>query len=162
MPANTDHHALDFQLQVRPTAPVGSTELRFLDGGQVSSAEPVPNQLTVLGSTYLPEQLGSFVFIGGVLHVLPDVTIFIRGDANGDEAVNMSDALTALNYLFLGSAAPHCLDAGDTNDDGELNIADAIGLLQHLFLGGSAPAAPFPLPGEDPTADDLRCRARSG
>jgi hypothetical protein len=45
---------------------------------------------------------------------------FVRADANGDPKLDISDAVTVLNYLFLGDAAPDCLDAADTNDDGEL------------------------------------------
>ncbi|MBI4604848.1 MAG: hypothetical protein HY721_23035 [Planctomycetes bacterium] len=85
---------------------------------------------------------------------------FRRGDSNADGDVDLSDAVTALGYMFLGAwAGPgaFCEDAADTNDDGVLNITDPIALLGHLFLGGPAPAAPFPEPGEDPTGDGLKC-----
>ena len=85
---------------------------------------------------------------------------FRRGDANNDGIVNLSDAVTALNYLFLGvwnHPQPLCEDAADTNDDGSLNITDPIFILNFLFLGGKAPPAPYPDLGEDPTVDKLKC-----
>jgi CD109 antigen len=85
---------------------------------------------------------------------------FVRGDSNDDAIVNLSDAVAALGFLFLGNwqgARPFCEDAADSNDDGRLNITDSILTLQYLFLGGPAPRAPYPDAGEDPTADELRC-----
>ncbi len=87
---------------------------------------------------------------------------FLRGDANRDAAIDISDALGVLEYLFIGGARPYCLDAADANDDGSVNITDAIGLLDHLFLGGSRPTAPGTLiSGSDPTPDALYCEERA-
>ncbi len=86
--------------------------------------------------------------------------LFIRGDANSDGVINITDALAALGYLFLGTnpvPGVFCEDSADTNDDGDLNVTDVIRLLGYLFLGGQEPAAPFPSEGVDPTPDDLRC-----
>ena len=87
-----------------------------------------------------------------------DPSVFVRGDANGDGSVNLSDPITILGYLFLGGALD-CLDAGDADDDGKLSITDAIVLLNHLFRGGLPPASPYPELGSDSTADGLDCRA---
>ncbi|MGQ9592125.1 MAG: hypothetical protein ACUVYA_17735, partial [Planctomycetota bacterium] len=76
---------------------------------------------------------------------------FIRGDANADGRVDISDPVGALGYLFLGAAVLPCLDSGDVNDDGALEITDAIHAFGFLFLGGPPPAAPFPGCGLDPT-----------
>jgi CD109 antigen len=84
---------------------------------------------------------------------------FVRGDSNLDESLDLSDAASTLNYLFLGSRPLRCLDAADSNDDGELNITDAIYLLRYLFLGGTVPLEPFPERGTDPTPDRLTCEA---
>ncbi len=81
---------------------------------------------------------------------------FIRGDANGDESVDLSDAVTILNYLFLGLELPtDCLDGLDANDSGTVDLSDAIQLLRFLFQGGAAPALPYPQAGPDPTQDGL-------
>ena len=87
---------------------------------------------------------------------------FIRGDANEDGSVDLSDAVSILIQLFLGGVATTCDDADDANDDGESNISDAISLLGFLFLGGAAPPAPFPECGEDPTEDELGCESFAG
>jgi hypothetical protein len=80
---------------------------------------------------------------------------FLRGDANIDGKVDLSDAVFALNWLFTGGPAPGCLDPADSNDDGEVDIADPISLLGYLFLGSRPPPAPGPrVPGFDGTPDD--------
>ena len=85
-------------------------------------------------------------------------TAFRRGDANGDSAVTMSDAIATLNVLFLGQGRLDCRDAADSNDDGQVSIADSITTLSVLFLGtGSIPSPGMQQCGEDPTADDLAC-----
>ncbi|MEM7168280.1 MAG: IPT/TIG domain-containing protein, partial [Planctomycetota bacterium] len=82
---------------------------------------------------------------------------FIRGDSNRDGVFNVADAIFTLTYLFNSGAAPLCLDAADTNDDGLIDLSDVIYTITFLFAGGANPAAPFPLPGPDPTADGLNC-----
>jgi DNA-binding beta-propeller fold protein YncE len=82
---------------------------------------------------------------------------FIRGDVEENGAINITDAIAILSYLFIGGRKPACLDAADTNDDGIVNITDPIALLGYLFLSSTAPASPFPQAGLDPTEDDLAC-----
>src|SRR5688572_24855248 len=55
--------------------------------------------------------------------------IFIRGDADQNGKVEITDAVTTLGYLFLGTEDPYCMDALDADDDGQLNLTDAIGVL---------------------------------
>jgi len=81
---------------------------------------------------------------------------FVRGDANGDGRLDLSDAVFVLLHLFRGRPAP-CLDACDANDSGVLDIADAVFALAYLYGGGEAPRAPFPAAGPDPTPDGLTC-----
>jgi len=83
-------------------------------------------------------------------------TQFIRGNANDDEGIDLSDGVAILNHLFIGVTAPApCQDALDANDSGVVDLSDGVYVLNFLFLGGSAPAAPFPNPGTDPTDDSL-------
>jgi len=84
---------------------------------------------------------------------------FRRGDADGNQVVNLSDAVTTLDRLFRGGSALPCDDAADTDDSGGIDLTDAVHTLNHLFLGGPAPPAPGPDEcGADPTeADDLGC-----
>jgi len=79
----------------------------------------------------------------------------VRGDANNDGVLNVSDAVTILGHLFSGRIVPNCHDRLDVNDDGKINVADTITLLAYLFAGGPPPPPPFPDPGVDPTPDDL-------
>ncbi|MBI4600480.1 MAG: hypothetical protein HY721_00830 [Planctomycetes bacterium] len=69
---------------------------------------------------------------------------FLRGDANGDGLVDMSDAVSTLAWLFLGGPGPGCLEAADANASAQVNIGDPIYTLQHRFSGGPPPPAPFP------------------
>ncbi|HBO51035.1 MAG TPA: hypothetical protein DD471_03555 [Planctomycetes bacterium] len=84
---------------------------------------------------------------------------FLRGDSNGDAALGLSDAVHALNYLFLGSKPPDCLAAADSNADGNVDISDATYTLSFLFLGG--PELPPPTSCETSGFDsdqELGCR----
>jgi hypothetical protein len=74
---------------------------------------------------------------------------FVRGDANGDAAPDISDAIVVLEYLFTGSQSLFCLDAGDANGDGDLSISDPIYLLSYLFQGGGEIPPPYPGCGMD-------------
>jgi hypothetical protein len=84
--------------------------------------------------------------------------LFQRGDCDGDDLTNLSDAVRLLNALFLGSDDPPCHEACNANDDGELNIADAIYLLGFLFRGGAPPPEPSSGCGIDTTQPFLACR----
>ena len=94
---------------------------------------------------------------------------FVRGDANSDGSINLTDGVIPLLFLFSGGAAPACADAADTNDTGNVEITDAIIIFSWLFTGGAPPAAPSPLsPGYsaeecrgDPTDDALGCASPS-
>ena len=65
---------------------------------------------------------------------------FVRGDANGDFSVEVSDAVCILFYLFVGKGAcrnPTCKDRLDVDDSGALDISDTMNLLcpRRPFLG---------------------------
>ncbi len=87
------------------------------------------------------------------------ISFFKRGEANGDLAINLSDSIFILEYLFVGGIQPSCLDALDVNDSGDIDLADPIGLLVYLFLGESIPAEPFRKCGNDQTEDELSCES---
>ena len=90
---------------------------------------------------------------------------FLRGDTDTDGVVQLDDAVSALNFLFLGAAEPSCLDAVDADDNGLVELADAVRILGFLFLGSPPPPAPGAFVcGADPTADvtpggDLGCKS---
>ena len=80
---------------------------------------------------------------------------FLRGDANGDGTLDLSDAIHLLAYSFRGEGALRCLDAADANDDGRIDLGDPIFLIRWIFGGGSAPPPPYPVAGHDLTGDNL-------
>ena len=82
--------------------------------------------------------------------------VFLRCDGSSDGLINIGDAVTILNYLFLAGSLS-CPDAADCNDSGLINIADPVMLLQFLFVTGTLPPAPYPEAGPDPTGDNLGC-----
>jgi hypothetical protein len=79
---------------------------------------------------------------------------FRRGLVNGDEFLDLSDAVSILLFLFADGRYPPNLDRLDVNDSGGVEIGDAVYLLQYLFVSGPEPPAPFAAPGLDPTAGD--------
>ncbi|MFP6634035.1 MAG: hypothetical protein VCD16_15490 [Planctomycetota bacterium] len=84
---------------------------------------------------------------------------FLRGDGNDDGTIDLTDAITILNYLFLGGVVPGCLDAADADDDEEIQLTDGIYTLSFLFSGGAPPPAPWPDCGEDLGGGGLDCAA---
>jgi hypothetical protein len=77
--------------------------------------------------------------IGAELEVL-GFQAYICGDANNDEALNVSDATSIINYIFVpGSPEPDPLEAGDVNCDGAVNVTDAVWIINFIFVGGNAP-----------------------
>jgi hypothetical protein len=63
----------------------------------------------------------------------------LAGNANGDDKVNIGDAVFIVNYIFRGGAPPACLGEGNPNCDANINIGDAVYLVNYLFRGGPAP-----------------------
>jgi hypothetical protein len=76
--------------------------------------------------------------------------LFLRGDANCDGALNMSDPVSTLNMLFLSGPGACCGAASDANGDLVIDLTDPIVLLSHLFWGADPLAHPFPDCGRAP------------
>jgi RHS repeat-associated protein len=82
---------------------------------------------------------------------------FVRGDCDQSGRLDITDPITILGFLFLGSASPVCLDACDVDDSERIDISDAIYELSFLFLGGPPPRPPWPGEDIDPSGDLLTC-----
>ena len=83
---------------------------------------------------------------------------FVRGDANADDNINVTDGVFILGFLFAGEGDPPCLAALDSNRDGARNVTDGVFILNFLFSGdGSPPPAPFPECGPDPSPETVDC-----
>lgn len=97
-------------------------------------------------------------FAPSVAHAGGVPGLFLRGDANADGAVNLTDVIRTVYAVFDAGPSLECPDAADANDDGVVNIEDPVMTLAYLF-DPSVPTlpAPFGIPGVDPTADSLFC-----
>jgi len=112
-------------------------------------------------TTFFPRStLVALAVVGAVPHITSLAAAdFRRGDSNCDQALDLSDSVFTLGWLFQGSGAPCCIKAADANDDGVVDLSDAVYVLGFLFTSGTPPVAPHPECGADPTTDDLTCAA---
>ncbi len=67
---------------------------------------------------------------------------YLCGDADGSGAVDISDAVYLIQYIFTGGSAPNPLLAGDADGSGAVDVSDAVYLAQYIFAGGPAPCQP--------------------
>jgi hypothetical protein len=117
-------------------------------GSLRGSGGPVTNTVIPDGNLVLhPLAIG--------VRVIP-ATAFIRGDANGDGAVDLADSLAVLFHLFEGGAEV-CLEAANGNDDALVDLSDAVHILEHLFRSGPSIPPPWPDCGTDPGLASLGC-----
>ncbi len=126
-----------------PSIPLGDADGENSFGG--FSFDDDLNELSVVGTT----TSRILTFSAGVL--------FIRGDANFDQRVNLADPIEVLNFLLSIEPLGVCPVAYDANDDEEIDFLDAFLLLGYLFQAMAPPPAPFPGPGIDSTLGPLDC-----
>lgn len=114
-----------------------STGLSLSSTGLISGA--VDNPDTVNFTALLQDNVGSST-------EKPMSIIFIRpyvcGDANGDDLVNVGDAVFLINYVFRSGSAPDPLEAGFANGDEDLNVGDAVYVINYVFKSGGSPVCP--------------------
>ena len=117
-----------------------------------ASAAPVSGEVHATG-----HDVAGLIVVESLVPGGPITPPMRRGDCNADSGIDIADAVTALDILFMGGSSPACTDSCDTNDDGQLNIADPIALLTWLFGSGTPLPPPHPGCGQDPTVDSLDC-----
>ncbi len=66
---------------------------------------------------------------------------YVCGDANGDDAVAISDVVYIITYIFGGGPAPDPLESADANCDGSISVADGVYVINYIFGGGPVPCA---------------------
>jgi hypothetical protein len=83
---------------------------------------------------------------------------FSRGDADGNEKINVVDAILIIQ-IDVGNLPARftCEKILDANDDGTVTVTDAIPVLKWVFEKGAALPAPFRACAVDPTKDALPC-----
>ncbi len=153
-PAGEDQLVATLSVAIASCADMGFAPIEFADG------VIVPDVPESLADRMAPAH--NLVFQGDVAYrpvLVSDgagVEVrrgFIRGDANKDDGVDLSDPVFLLSYVFLGGDAPPCMDAGDANNDTNVDVSDPVWLLNYLFQGGPQPSEPFPQAGVDPSDD---------
>lgn len=118
-----------------------TSDIKFCDG---FGSALFDNQVSIDGIRYQPRTRLGATLVQGALG-----TRFVRGDADLNGEVDITDPIITLAALFLSGSVLPCLDAADSNDVGPVDISDPIFTLRFLFLGGEPPPAPFPKPGEE-------------
>ena len=64
-----------------------------------------------------------------------DIDFALRGDANGDDEISMSDIMFIVNYL-LGTPDPSFnIKAADSNLDGKISMSDALFIASYILKG---------------------------
>lgn len=155
MPAGPVSANLFARSALEPEQALVSIPVELLNEGRNVLAVSVHN--AALDSSDL--SFDPVLFDDGRANVVSCDTSFRRGDADADGLTNVTDAVVVLTYLFIGGAAPGCLDACDANDTGTIDLTDGVYLLGFLFLGGPPPPEPFASCGPDPTGDTWSCRS---
>ena len=69
---------------------------------------------------------------------------YICGDSNGDEAVNVGDAVFLIAYVFKSGPEPYPFEAGDADCNLSVNVGDVVHLINYVFKSGAAPCADCP------------------
>ena len=134
---------VDLTLTAMPRAHCGGeclAKLSYVDRLR-GSGQPVENNFTIAGTTVRPCNPSTNVL---TLRFVDLRQPFVRGEADGDSRLDLSDAIFLIDALLRGGPRSGCIDAEDANDDGRVNIADAVYLIHFLFYTGEPPPAPFP------------------
>jgi hypothetical protein len=66
---------------------------------------------------------------------------YVCGDADANDAVDISDAVYLISYIFTGGSAPNPLGRGDVDCSSTVDISDAVYLISYIFGGGADPCA---------------------
>ena len=82
---------------------------------------------------------GGSNFTCGYLGIYEQGTSCLCGDAAGDGAVNVSDIVMLINYLFGEVSPPDPLETADVNNNCEVEVSDVVYLINYLFNDGSPP-----------------------
>jgi hypothetical protein len=58
---------------------------------------------------------------------------FLRGDANGDGAIDIGDIVFLVNFIFKHGPAPDPMESGETNCDDYLDIGDVVNIIYYVY-----------------------------
>jgi hypothetical protein len=163
MPAGPARLAAEIDFTVNPQTQARATQVLFVD---TVERRGIPYSNTAFALFHLedptsPDRTSVEVQVdpagGAAMLAIQREAEFLRGDVNDDGAIDISDPISALSFLFLGTSESPCKDATDANDDGTVDISDPVAELRYLFRGGPPAPPPFGGCGDDPTEDPLGC-----
>ena len=63
----------------------------------------------------------------------------VRGDADHNNVINISDVVYLVKYIFASGPAPFTTNSGDADCNGRISISDAVFLIYYIFAAGPAP-----------------------
>jgi hypothetical protein len=115
---------------------------------------PPPNDTICLVWEQVPGSTGDSCIVDTILvptldtaavHVYNgSLTVFLCGDINDDEAVNIFDVTELIGTIYLYWPQPDYWEIlGDINNDGVVNIFDVTYLISYLYMDGSAPTCNY-------------------
>ncbi|MBI4586957.1 MAG: VCBS repeat-containing protein [Planctomycetes bacterium] len=147
-----DQSLVRFVFDVPPDAALGDTTVELKN--QVGDP-PLDNVFVKDGFSVFPDLFSGKISIQNPPP--PPQEVFIRGDVNMSHKVDLADYISLVTYIYKDGTPPACLDTADIDDNGRLEFVDLVVLLDYIFRGKIAPKPPFPLPGPDPTDDQVTC-----
>ncbi len=169
LPSGRSVGPVSLNFKVQPDAPRGRYPVSFTRpdsaryGGHFQAGDvAVYNSVRRHGRPFTPENRFSDPMEPDledgavVVAIIGDIGIFLRGDANIDRQIDVSDPVSVIEFLFLGRESLPCDDAADANDDGRIDISDPVTLLEYLFMGGTASTVSVDSV-KDETQDSLGC-----
>ncbi len=128
--------------------PIGPLE--HMVSWHISPTGPwVPGMVGMLciDTIFVPPSIAQNIFSSGggdVIRPEFDGTLcwpvkLICGNPNGDNDVNVGDAVFMINYIFRGGPAPDPWQLGDANCDGAIDVGDVVFLIAAAFRYGPQP-----------------------
>ena len=121
----------------------GNEEWLVRDSGITSSSSDIARAIALDDSGNVYVTGGNATYYGrdyATIKYVQTPGSFLRGDANHDNQVSVSDIIHLINYLFKEGLLPYPIEAGDVNCDGKVTISDVFYLINNLLKGGPAPA----------------------
>ena len=74
-----------------------------------------------------------------ILTATQELTRATCGDADHTGAIDISDVVFLIAYIFGGGAAPYSITTADADCSGSVDISDAVTLISYIFSGGALP-----------------------
>lgn len=115
-----------------------------LNSGWISVATAPTDSVVVFYQYSDKQDLGvvnwdgaNLIFADTLTHI-PQIH-YVKGDADGSGAVDVSDVVFLVAFIFSGGPAPDPYAQGDADCSGTIDISDAVYLIAHIFTGGPAP-----------------------